>query len=229
MAVSRIGADDAEQESSSTSGSFSHTTSSGTDVLVVYLTIVSGATEDPSVTWNGTAMTRQVDLESETNQFGGAVFYLSNPDIGTYTLAWDTGAASLSFDCVIIAHSYQGADGTIVDSDNASTTSADQALSITFTGGASGDMMCGVASDYQTANGVSGNGQTLLNDLLTADGSNYTESFEKAWGADNDLATTDSDYGCLMGIVLQASAAGGATGKSNPLSGPLGGPLAGGL
>ena len=206
MAVSRVSADDHEEAASLvSSGSFSHTLSSGVDLLVVYISYYhSAGTQDVTATWNSTSLTRQVSSPAGSSKEGGAILYLANPDIGTYTLAWDVGSTSVGAGVNIFCHSFDGVDTTspIVDSDFANTTSENQALNISFTGGSTGDMMTGVAGGFQTANGVTGNSQTLLMDLLTDD--DYGETIQKAWGADNDLATTDTDYGWLGGIVIAA-------------------------
>lgn len=146
--------------------SFNHTVSSGTTLLVVSVAQYD-AGAPTAVTFNGDAMTLAVDsYTSYTESFRSQVWYLSNPDVGEYSVSF-TFSEQIT-DLVAGASNFSGIATTSPVRDTGINGGSSTSPSVSVDGAQSGDLIYGV---------VVANGATLS----TSD----TEDWEEYHDADN--------------------------------------------
>ena len=179
---------------------FTHTVSSGEDLLAICISIRDNVTNVESVTYNGDALTKAVEYNSTLDDLGTEIWYLANPDVG----ASQTVSVDLStFDAIgITAASFSGVD-TADPLDTTNSAEADSSSpSVNITTGKDGNLIvdCYISEDGSAP--TVGAGQTLLfatDEGVWSSGSSYviketagSETMDWSSGADPWVLTVAS-------------------------------------
>lgn len=206
MAIVQVGSTTTDFDNTSTTDTIttSYTQATGSDlILIAVVTSETDVTHD-SVTFDGNAMTKEVDLGNPSGERRVSIWYLVNPPVLTGDIVANFGGNA---DLGVIYHSWQGVDQSTPI--NASASNEDVSALITVTiNSATGELVIdGFAHDDDDVNATPGVGQTELAEFSVV--ADYRAgSSRKDGAAPNVTLTWSTDLNDWISCAISLNPAG---------------------